>query len=135
MTDARQADQQLDPDDLATALRVLEQLPRLDPDDPERPPIMTYRQAWEGHHSADLFGRYPLQLISPHPRFTFHTMSDGKDSTIQDVKDHRVLVVLRDVEDLSIEEICAITGLPDGTVKSRLHRARLALRKKVTRHL
>lgn len=50
-------------------------------------------------------------------------------------EDHRVLVVLRDVEDLSIEEICAITGLPDGTVKSRLHRARLALRKKVTRHL
>ena len=50
-------------------------------------------------------------------------------------EDHRVLVVLRDIEDLSIEEICAITGLPDGTVKSRLHRARLALRKKVTRHL
>jgi RNA polymerase sigma-70 factor (ECF subfamily) len=50
-------------------------------------------------------------------------------------EDHRVLVVLRDIEDLSIEEICAITGLPDGTVKSRLHRARLALRKKVSRHL
>ena len=49
--------------------------------------------------------------------------------------EHRVLVVLRDVEDLSIEEICDITGLPDGTVKSRLHRARLALRKKITRHL
>ena len=49
--------------------------------------------------------------------------------------DHRVLVVLRDIEDLSIEEICEITGLPDGTVKSRLHRARLALRKKITRHL
>lgn len=50
-------------------------------------------------------------------------------------EDHRVLVVLRDVEDLSIEEICAITGLPDGTVKSRLHRARLQLRKKVSPHL
>jgi len=50
-------------------------------------------------------------------------------------EDHRVLVVLRDIEDLSIEEICVITGLPDGTVKSRLHRARLALRKKVARHL
>ena len=34
----------------------------------------------------------PLQLISPHPSFTFHTMSDGKDSTINDVKDHRVLI-------------------------------------------
>ena len=33
--------------------------------------------------------------------------------------EHRIVVVLRDVEDLSIEEICEITGLPDGTVKSR----------------
>ena len=49
--------------------------------------------------------------------------------------DHRIVVVLRDVEDLSIEEICEITKLPDGTVKSRLHRARLALRKKLSRHV
>ncbi len=50
-------------------------------------------------------------------------------------EDHRVVVVLRDVEDLTIEEICEITSLPDGTVKSRLHRARLALRKKLQRHV
>jgi RNA polymerase sigma-70 factor, ECF subfamily len=50
-------------------------------------------------------------------------------------EEHRVVVVLRDVEDLSIEEICEITGLPDGTVKSRLHRARLVLRKKMARHV
>src|SRR5688500_16298619 len=49
--------------------------------------------------------------------------------------DHRIGVVLRDVEDLSIEEICDITGLPDCTGKSRLHRARLALRKKLQRHV
>lgn len=49
--------------------------------------------------------------------------------------DQRVVVVLRDVEDLSIEEICKITDLPDGTVKSRLHRARLVLRKKLQRHV
>jgi RNA polymerase sigma-70 factor, ECF subfamily len=50
-------------------------------------------------------------------------------------EEQRVVVILRDVEDLSIEEICEITGLPDGTVKSRLHRARLVLRKKLTREL
>lgn len=43
-------------------------------------------------------------------------------------EDHRLLVVLRDIEDLSYEEICEITGLPEGTVKSRLHRARMALK-------
>jgi len=50
-------------------------------------------------------------------------------------EDHRIVIVLRDVEDLSIEEICKITDLPDGTVKSRLHRARLALRKRLQKHV
>ncbi|MFT3694611.1 MAG: sigma-70 family RNA polymerase sigma factor [Kofleriaceae bacterium] len=49
--------------------------------------------------------------------------------------EQRIVVILRDVEDLSIEEICKITDLPDGTVKSRLHRARLVLRKKLQRHV
>src|SRR3954465_2716590 len=49
--------------------------------------------------------------------------------------EQRIVVVLRDVEDLSIEEICDITGLPDGTVKSRLHRARLGLRKTRQKHV
>jgi RNA polymerase sigma-70 factor, ECF subfamily len=43
-------------------------------------------------------------------------------------EDQRLVVVLRDVEELSYEEIGEITGLPEGTVKSRLHRARLALK-------
>ena len=34
----------------------------------------------------------------------------------------RECLVLRDVEELSYEEIGEITGLPDGTVKSRIHR-------------
>ena len=42
--------------------------------------------------------------------------------------DFREVLVLRDVEDLSYEEIAAVTGLPDGTVKSRIHRARGQLR-------
>ena len=44
-------------------------------------------------------------------------------------QEQRALVVLRDLEDLSYEEIVEITGLPLGTVKSRLHRARLQLAK------
>ncbi|HEV7679781.1 MAG TPA: sigma-70 family RNA polymerase sigma factor [Candidatus Dormibacteraeota bacterium] len=41
--------------------------------------------------------------------------------------DYRVAVVLRDVNDLSYEEIAEVLHLPLGTVKSRLSRARLQL--------
>jgi RNA polymerase sigma-70 factor (ECF subfamily) len=43
-------------------------------------------------------------------------------------EEQRLLVVLRDVEELSYDEIVEITGLPEGTVKSRLHRARMSLK-------
>lgn len=42
--------------------------------------------------------------------------------------DYRTVVMLRDLEDYSYHEIADILGASVGTVKSRLHRARLALR-------
>jgi anaerobic selenocysteine-containing dehydrogenase len=61
--------------------------------DPERP-IMgpQYIPSWEGHHTRELYDKYPLQMVSPHPRFSFHTMGDSKESWLNEVKDHRVLV-------------------------------------------
>jgi RNA polymerase sigma-70 factor (ECF subfamily) len=47
----------------------------------------------------------------------------------------RECLVLRDVEELSYEEIEQITGLPAGTVKSRIHRARGQLKELVERRL
>jgi len=42
--------------------------------------------------------------------------------------DRRVTLVLREVEEMSYEEIAAVTGVPIGTVRSRLARARDDLR-------
>jgi RNA polymerase sigma-70 factor (ECF subfamily) len=41
---------------------------------------------------------------------------------------HRVVVYLADVEGLGYRQICALTGMPLGSVKSCLHRARSRLR-------
>ena len=43
--------------------------------------------------------------------------------------DYREVLLLREVEDLSYKEIATVTGVPIGTVMSRLARARLALRR------
>ncbi len=71
---------------------VCSSLKRFDPDDPERPVMTKYIPSWEGHHTTELYQKYPLQLITPHPRYTFHTMGDGKDSWLNDINDHRVLI-------------------------------------------
>ncbi len=42
--------------------------------------------------------------------------------------DHRIVVLLHDTEGYKLEEIHELTGVPVGTVKSRLHRARARLR-------
>lgn len=49
--------------------------------------------------------------------------------------DFREVLVLRDVEDLTYEEIAEVTGLAVGTVKSRIHRARAQLKALVERAL
>jgi RNA polymerase sigma-70 factor (ECF subfamily) len=49
-------------------------------------------------------------------------------------EDHRLLIVLRDVEELSYQEIGEITGLAEGTIKSRLHRARMAIKEHLDRN-
>lgn len=44
-------------------------------------------------------------------------------------EDSRMLVILSDIEGFSYEELADSVGIPLGTVKSKLHRARMALRK------
>jgi RNA polymerase sigma-70 factor (ECF subfamily) len=47
---------------------------------------------------------------------------------------YRAVLILRDVEGLSNEEVAAAVGDTVSSVKSRLHRARMAVREQLTRH-
>jgi RNA polymerase sigma-70 factor (ECF subfamily) len=58
------------------------------------------------------------------------------DRALERLPEHdRALLVLRDVEELSNEEVAEILGESVSSVKSRLHRARMALREILTRQL
>jgi anaerobic selenocysteine-containing dehydrogenase len=59
------------------------------PDDQERPVSPRYIPSWEGHRS-EIFQRYPLQLLSPHPRFTFHCHYDKHTDWLDDIPGHRI---------------------------------------------
>ena len=41
--------------------------------------------------------------------------------------EYRAVLVLHDVQDIAVEEVAKILDVPSGTVKSRLHRGRIAL--------
>jgi RNA polymerase sigma-70 factor (ECF subfamily) len=49
--------------------------------------------------------------------------------------DFRLPVVLKEIEGLSVEEVASVLGVKPATVKTRLHRARLLLRKELSRQL
>ncbi|MDX1498377.1 MAG: RNA polymerase sigma factor [Woeseiaceae bacterium] len=55
------------------------------------------------------------------------------DAALKQLSDeHRTVVLLHDTEGYKINEIETLTGIPAGTIKSRLHRARARLREILT---
>jgi RNA polymerase sigma-70 factor (ECF subfamily) len=81
----------------------------------------------------DRDGEDTLQQVrspGPSPARQLESSQDARalEAALQQLPhEQRLLVVLREVEQLSYEEMVQITGLPEGTIKSRLHRARAAL--------
>ena len=60
--------------------------------DPERPPIVKYEPSWEGPHSGQMYKDFPLMMVTPHSKYSFHTQGDGKDSFLLNIEDHRIKV-------------------------------------------
>ncbi len=71
---------------------------------------------------------------SPEEQYSREELSEILDSAVQSLAPpYRTVFVLRDIEDLSTEETAAALELSIPAVKSRLLRARLQLREKLTK--
>ncbi|MEM9288039.1 MAG: molybdopterin-dependent oxidoreductase [Pseudomonadota bacterium] len=58
---------------------------------PDRPAVNRYIPSWEGPQTTDLYGKFPLQMVCTHSRYSFHTHADNTSFTDQ-ITDHRALI-------------------------------------------
>jgi RNA polymerase sigma-70 factor (ECF subfamily) len=85
-----------------------------------------YRPEEGGEKVIEDDSRSPLALLG---RKELGRMIDAAMDTLSGTQ--RLVVVLKDVEGASYEQITEMTGMKTGTVKSKLSRARLKLRKAI----
>jgi RNA polymerase sigma-70 factor (ECF subfamily) len=83
-----------------------------------------------GHQAATLVGRISADAQDPPAKLSARETQRRIEQGLADLDDEpRTVVVLRDLEGLDYAQIADILDLPVGTVKSRLHRARMELRR------
>ena len=89
----------------------------------------------DGHRAGDRSVLLVDWSSTPEERVLSGVSRRVLENAIDSLPDHyRAVLVLRDVEELSNEEVASIVGDSLASVKSRLHRARMALREQLTRH-
>ncbi len=75
----------------------------------------------------------PVQGLTPEEALEKKELKRALNSAIQKLpSNYRLVLVLRDMEGLSAKEVGHIMGLNERAVKSRLHRARLFVRKELS---
>ena len=81
---------------------------------------------YRGEISAETpYNAYNMQIMAENIESVYNTLPD----------DLKLMIKLRDIDDLSYDEISRIAKLPVGTVKSKLHRAREVLTKALGKYV
>ena len=88
--------------------------------------------SWEeiscGAETANRYSNEPL----PEEHLERQELKDSLQECLNSLsEEHRLILVLREIQELSYDEIAHVLNCTMGTVKSRLSRARLALKEKV----
>lgn len=71
---------------------VPQSLRAIEEQDPRRPAVNRWIPPREGRHTPERLARWPLQLLTSHPSFSFHTQNDGKNAAINGIRDQRITV-------------------------------------------
>lgn len=75
----------------------------------------------------------PMEGLTPEEALQNKELRQALDSAINKLpKKYKMVLVLRDMEGLSAKEVGSIMGLNERAVKSRLHRARLFVRRELS---
>ncbi|MBI5664429.1 MAG: sigma-70 family RNA polymerase sigma factor [Nitrospirae bacterium] len=86
-------------------------------------------------HEGEMKPDHPSNDVPVPDRLERHEVEQRVHGCIKSLDDEfREVVVLRDIQGLSYREICDMLRLAEGTVKSRLHRARESLRVCLKKH-
>lgn len=105
---------------------------------------LKYLQRRNFHRAQDIAETSEKNIQSPHPLAFADPEQQLMGRELEKIvqrelagleEDFRIVLVLRDLEHLSYEDIVDITGLALGTVKSRIHRARTTLKKRMEPYL
>jgi len=86
----------------------------------------------EGHLAGDGLAGLPGPDDPAYDHDRYETLKQLDAALAQLSDEHRIVVLLHDTEGYKLTEIEELTGIPVGTVKSRLHRARARLREILT---
>ena len=89
------------------------------------------RRPWRREHATDALPERPDRDADQALRDVEDADSALTRALAQLPANQRAVVVLRFTDDLSVDEIAHVLGLPPGTVKSRLSRAGAALREQL----
>ena len=86
------------------------------------------------HQTSDGEDEYALQIEDtapgPHEMLRKKTAMEVLERAIDQLsQEHKTMILMRDMNGLEYDEIAKATGMALGTVKSRISRARIALRK------
>lgn len=79
---------------------------------------------------GELKRQIPDNAPTPDVEVEINEIKNVVNKSIQELpKDYKSIIILRDIQGLSYDEISKIFDCPEGTVKSRINRARQALKK------